>query len=134
MDDHATIKWMADIPFPFGWYPFLPGTSWPVLHEYDLLPPIPPPDPAFRFLAPDSDSDTTTPTPAREAHRVRLRRRLATLTGATARLGLTFPEGFTRFMGSPDLQARIRREAARAGCRIRWCRAPASTAAIWCAS
>jgi hypothetical protein len=73
---------------------------------YERLPPLPTPDPAFRFLAPDDDR--INPNPAYDANQAWLHRHLVTLTDAAARLGITLPDSFIRFMRSPELQACIR--------------------------
>ncbi|MDE3228517.1 MAG: hypothetical protein KGO05_01450 [Chloroflexota bacterium] len=98
-------------PFPFGWYSwelggYRPAPSMYWIFEYDLLPPLPPPDPTFRFLAPDAD--TLAPDPAFDASRDWLHQHLLTLTESAARHGIALPKDFTRFIRSLELQARIR--------------------------
>lgn len=76
MKDHPPIKGMSRTPFPFGWYAWELGEFRPFprqylnywLFPYETLPPLPPPDPSFSFLAPHDD--TLTPDPALEASRV----------------------------------------------------------------
>lgn len=75
---------------------------------YQTLPPLPTPDPSYRYLAPHDD--TVTPEAALEASRAWLSRQMAMLTDAAARLHMTFPESFMRFMLSPELQACIRQD------------------------
>jgi hypothetical protein len=105
---------MSRIHFPFGWYAWDLGeyrpfpqqylTYW--LFAYEQLPPLPPPDPTFRFLG--ASEVTTGSNPDFDASRAWVHRQLATLTDAAARLGLTLPEGFVSFMCSPELQVRLR--------------------------
>jgi hypothetical protein len=83
MYDHATITRMADIPFPFGWYSLLPGTSWLFPYDVDQLPPLPPPDPAFRPLV--LDINTTIPEAKLDASRARVQRRFAAVEAAQRR-------------------------------------------------
>jgi hypothetical protein len=111
MKDHPTSKRMSHIPFPFGWYSWGLGDYRPSpflywVFDYELLPPLPTPDPTFRFLAPDDD--TMKPNPALDATRAWLHRHVITLTDSAARRGITLPESFIRFMRSPELQACVR--------------------------
>lgn len=102
MNDHAIITRMADIPFPFGWYSLLPGTSWLFPYDVDQLPPLPPPDPAFRSLV--LDINTTIPKAKLDASRAWVQRQVVTLTASAAHLGITLPESFLLFMRAPELQ------------------------------
>lgn len=110
MNNHTATQGMSHIPFPFGWYSWQlgeyrrsPFMYW--VFAYELLPPLPAPDPTFRFLAPD---DTTTePDPTLDSYRAWLHQHLITLTDSAAQIGITLPETFIRFMRSPELQARI---------------------------
>ena len=102
MNDHAAIKRMGDIPFPFGWYSLMPGTSWLFPYDVDQLPPLPPPDPAFRSLV--LEGYTTIPAAKLDASRAWVQRQLATLTASAAHLGITLPESFLLFMRAPELQ------------------------------
>lgn len=107
MQDHPPVTRMADIPFPFGWYSFLPGTSW-LPYDYDQLPLLPPQAPAFRSRA--RDGDTTVPDAELDAIRAWVARQLVTLTASAAHLNITLPERFLRFMSvmlAPELQLSI---------------------------
>jgi hypothetical protein len=108
MNEHVTTKRMARIPFPFGWYSWELGDYRPApfmywVFDYEQLPSLPPPDPMYRFLAPDDD--TIKPDPALDANRAWLHRHMTTLTESATRLGIALPESFLRFMQSPELQA-----------------------------
>lgn len=110
MNYHAATQGMPHIPFPFGWYSWELGEYRPSpfmywVFDYELLPPLPAPDPTFRFLAPD---DTTIkPDPTLDEYRAWLHQHVITLTDSAAQIGITLPETFIRFMRSPELQARI---------------------------
>lgn len=110
MSEHVTTKGKSHIPFPFGWYSWELGQyrTSPFMYwvfDYESLPPLPTPDPTFRFLAPDDDM--IKPNPALDADRAWLHRHLMTLNDSAARRGITLPESFIRFMKSPELQACI---------------------------
>jgi hypothetical protein len=92
----------AALPFRYRWVSWGLGTIRPCAHtyeeySYEELPPIPAPDPKFRFLPPDERGESADGLTGWQAEK---QRKLANLLQEAQGLGLTIPDSFLSFMGS----------------------------------